>query len=463
MRQATDHYLSGNYEAAVSALKETIRKAPGLHDPFHLLVRCIYLSRGAQKATGNAVDTPGCSSYENAERNVSDSDSGKEAVQRDVEAKGCSGRAKETATSEKKSSSRAVAEEANGDGRDASEEATERSKDGEEDHDMRQLEENVTFQLAQVYKQMGAHERACAVLQPLHSRNWGLAPLSSLLAFCLHKSGRLQEAREVLEGALYKLLPHEATQQLMLELQRDLLHQQHQPQRQEEHDQHELDSAAAKCSKAVLSEADAPSQSATATAATPTSSNVSPEHSLLPLMEKEQQDCLNMLCEIDAEEGRHSHCLLLIQSFLGAAPLTSAPLDLAVKLAAAGVITGKLDCSAEVEARLNAAALRRRPAGGSPKAAAASAIPAAGTNGFRGVCGSFLVASVDSCCVAPTHTCAALEERENVILAALLGHLSLPSPPPSVVDARLAALGRNTQGYAAVRRLLCAVGVFSCL
>ncbi|OEH74975.1 hypothetical protein cyc_00471 [Cyclospora cayetanensis] len=298
MRQATDHYLSGNYEAAVSALKETIRKAPGLHDPFHLLglvfeeaygdkrraLDCYLLA--AHLVGGDALlwQRSGLLAVELEDlqqaaycfrrclRNIRESDSGKEAVQRDVEAKGCSGRAKETATSEKKSSSRAVAEEANGDGRDASEEATERSKDGEEDHDMRQLEENVTFQLAQ-----GAHERACAVLQPLHSRNWGLAPLSSLLAFCLHKSGRLQEAREVLE----------------------------------------------------------------ATAATPTSSNVSPEHSLLPLMEKEQQDCLNMLCEIDAEEGRHSHCLLLIQSFLGAAPLTSAPLDLAVKLAAAGVITGK--------------------------------------------------------------------------------------------------------------------------
>ena len=41
LREATDHYLSGEFEAAVPLLKEIIRQAPGLHDPFHLLVRML--------------------------------------------------------------------------------------------------------------------------------------------------------------------------------------------------------------------------------------------------------------------------------------------------------------------------------------------------------------------------------------------------------------------------------------
>ncbi|CDJ43857.1 general transcription factor IIIC, putative [Eimeria tenella] len=37
LRQATDLYLSAEFAAAAALLKEIIRRAPGLHDPFHLL------------------------------------------------------------------------------------------------------------------------------------------------------------------------------------------------------------------------------------------------------------------------------------------------------------------------------------------------------------------------------------------------------------------------------------------
>lgn len=37
MQEATDLYLNKNFEEAVKILKELIRRAPGLHDPFHML------------------------------------------------------------------------------------------------------------------------------------------------------------------------------------------------------------------------------------------------------------------------------------------------------------------------------------------------------------------------------------------------------------------------------------------
>ena len=60
-------------------------------------------------------------------------------------------------------------------------------------------------------------------------------------------------------------------------------------------------------------------------------------------MSHEELNCLNMLSEMDLEEGRHHHCLLLIKFFLGDALIAAAPLDLSVKLAAAGIITGEVN------------------------------------------------------------------------------------------------------------------------
>eukprot|EP00371_Babesia_bovis_P001068 XP_001609715.1 tetratricopeptide repeat domain containing protein [Babesia bovis T2Bo] len=37
MQQATTHYLCGNFKDAIKTLKEVVRRAPGLHDPFHML------------------------------------------------------------------------------------------------------------------------------------------------------------------------------------------------------------------------------------------------------------------------------------------------------------------------------------------------------------------------------------------------------------------------------------------
>ncbi|GIX64684.1 transcription factor [Babesia caballi] len=37
MQEATTHYLCGSFDDAVRVLKEVVRRAPGLHDPFHML------------------------------------------------------------------------------------------------------------------------------------------------------------------------------------------------------------------------------------------------------------------------------------------------------------------------------------------------------------------------------------------------------------------------------------------
>lgn len=37
MQEAMNHYLNGSFEEAIKILKEVVRRAPGLHDPFHLL------------------------------------------------------------------------------------------------------------------------------------------------------------------------------------------------------------------------------------------------------------------------------------------------------------------------------------------------------------------------------------------------------------------------------------------
>lgn len=39
IKRANNAYFERNIPLAVSLLEETIQKAPGLHDPFHLLVR----------------------------------------------------------------------------------------------------------------------------------------------------------------------------------------------------------------------------------------------------------------------------------------------------------------------------------------------------------------------------------------------------------------------------------------
>jgi hypothetical protein len=42
MRRANNAYLDCNISEAVALLEETIKEAPGLHDPFHILVRKCY-------------------------------------------------------------------------------------------------------------------------------------------------------------------------------------------------------------------------------------------------------------------------------------------------------------------------------------------------------------------------------------------------------------------------------------
>ncbi|KAL8424553.1 hypothetical protein Efla_005659 [Eimeria flavescens] len=346
LREATEHYLAGSFEAAVSLLKETIRKAPGLHDPFHLLglvfeeaygdkrraldcylVACHLVGSDARlwQRSGSLAEEVGdlpqaAYAYRRCLRNLRDTDRNKEETDQQQ--------------AERETDRR-----------------RQQNRDEAADAEERRLEEEVAFQLAR-----GEYQRACSVLQPLQAKHWGLASVSSLYASCLFKAGRLLEAREVLEGVLHQLLPHEEMQQLLLQQQQDLLlQQQQQQQTQQQQPEAGTEQLAQQETKHHVQQEAADSSSSSS------SNSSSSSGSLLARMDKEQQDCLNMLCEIDVAEGQHSHCLLLIKAFLGKASLRSAPLDLLMKLAATGVITGKLDCTAEAEARLNAAALCHRP------------------------------------------------------------------------------------------------------
>lgn len=188
--------------------------------------------------------------------------------------------------------------------------------------------------------------------------------VSAALALCLHKTRRLQEAREVLEGVIYPLLPHSLTQRLM-----NARHQQLLVKKQKQgslFDSQQETEASLKSTRredrplppAAAEEIPQQPESQTETQTETSKANAAEEplkssgeqglvsrdsvECLLSRMTDKQLDCLNMLCEIDAEEGQHLHTFLLLRFALGSASLSSVPLDLAVKLAAAGVITGEV-------------------------------------------------------------------------------------------------------------------------
>ncbi|CBZ55309.1 hypothetical protein NCLIV_057320 [Neospora caninum Liverpool] len=238
MGEATDAYLSGEFDRAVQILEDIVRQAPGLHDPFHLLgliyeeaygdkrravdfyllaahlvvpgdpelwrhigsmslqlgnlPQAVYCFRRCLRNARNARLSAACSAGFQPGVHLLPIEAGDEHPGPDEQSGG------ET-------------EESGEDDSDV-ERKRESTKKGKEKPAT--MEEEVAFSLATCHQQMGDHHRAVSLLYTLLSFRPADFLLSRETARSLFRLRRVVEARQVLEAAVLPLLPRQLKEEI---------------------------------------------------------------------------------------------------------------------------------------------------------------------------------------------------------------------------------------------------------